>query len=107
MDWSVERVTGVVDDDVDLAPSVNGCLNQLGRRCRVGQVTSEDNRLAAKLRSRLLRDVAVEIVDQNLRAMLDQDLRRCPADASCAAGDNCHLVVKNAHVHFLLKSIGL
>src|SRR3712207_3541219 len=56
VDGRVERVAGVVDDDVDAAPGVDGGLDELVRRALLRQVAAEDGRLALDLAGCLLRD---------------------------------------------------
>jgi hypothetical protein len=69
VDRRVDRVAGVVDDDVDLAEGVDRGLDQPVGRVAGGEVAGEDGGLAGDLFSRLLGDVAVEVVDQNLSAL--------------------------------------
>ena len=76
MDGRVQRVAGVVDDDVDPAPGVDRGLHQLVGHARLGQVPAEDGRLALDLTGGLLRDVRVEVVDEDLRALLGEQLGR-------------------------------
>src|SRR5215217_5562579 len=97
VDRGVDRVAGVVDDDVDLAPRVDRGLDQLVGRPLLGQVAAVDDGLARDLGGRLLGDVAVEVVDHDVRAVLAQQLGRRPADAARRSGDDRHLVVEYAH----------
>jgi len=46
------------------------------------QIAREDQGVAIDLVRSLLGDVAVEIVDQDPRALLGQDLSRCATDAA-------------------------
>ena len=70
VDRRVDRVARVVDDDVDLAPGVDRRLHERVGRARLRQVAGVDDRLARDLRRGLLGDVAVEVVDHDLRAVL-------------------------------------
>jgi hypothetical protein len=63
----------------------------------LGQVAGEHGGLAVDLRCRLLGDVAVEVVDQNLRALRDQQLRRRATDSACRARDDRRLAVEYSH----------
>ena len=78
-------------------------LDQLVGGARLGQVAREDRGLAVDLLGRLLGDVAVEVVDQHLRALADEQLRRRPADAARRAGDDRALAVKQSQVCRLLE----
>ena len=73
---SVDRVAGVVDDDVDLAERVDRLPHELVGRARLGQIAGKHRGLALDLAGGLLGDVAVEVVDQNLSALRDQQLPR-------------------------------
>src|SRR5215216_5444917 len=97
VDRGVDRVAGVVDDDVDLAPRVDRGLHERVRGARLRQVARVDDGLARDLGGRLLGDVAVEVVDHDVRAVLAQQLGRRPADAARRSGDDRHLVVEYAH----------
>ena len=79
---AVARVAGVVDDDVELPELVDGLLDELVGHALLGQVAAEDGGLAGDLGRRLLRDVRVEVVDQDAGSVLREQLGRCPADAS-------------------------
>ena len=106
VDGRVQRVARVVDDDVDLAPGVEGRLDErLGRALR-GQVSGVHRGLARDGVRRLLRGVTVEVVDDDLGAVLGQQLRRCLADAARAAGDDRHLVVEDSHARLLVGLSG-
>ena len=63
-----------------------------------GQVPGEHERFAGDLARRLLGDVAVEVVDQDLRALLGEQLRGRASDSACRAGDDRHLVIEHCHV---------
>ena len=55
----------------------------------------------------LLGDVAVEVVDQDLRALLGQQLGRRAADAAGRAGDDRRLSVQYSHIRsFVVRSGG-
>ena len=109
---SVPRVAGVVHEDVDLAELVDGLLHKFVRNARIGQVAGEDSRLAVDLRRCLLGDVAVDVVDEDSRALAYEELRRRAADAASRAGDDRVLSVEKSHcfqfllVKFLLCGIG-
>ena len=75
-----------------------GGLHELVGRVALGQVAREDGGLAADLRRRLLGDVAVEVVDDDLGAVLDEQLGGRAADAARRAGDDRHLVVEDSHL---------
>ncbi len=98
VDRRVERVAGVVDQDVDLAPLVDHLLDELVGDALLGQVSREHQRLAGDLRRGLLGDVAVDVVDQDLRALLGEQLGGGASDPAGRAGDDRHLVVENCHV---------
>src|SRR5205807_1879053 len=102
VDRRVERIAGVVDDDVDLAEGVDRLGHELVGRARLGQVAGEHRRLTADLGARLLGDVSVEVVDEDLRAVLHEQLRRRPADAARRAGDDRRLAVEYSHSVALL-----
>jgi hypothetical protein len=70
VDRAVPGVARVVDDDVDLPELVDGLLDELIGDVLLGQVAGEDSRLALDLGRCLLGDVAVEVVDQDLGALL-------------------------------------
>ena len=105
VDDPVPGVAGVVDDDVDLAEGLDRLRDQLVRHAGLGQVAGEDRGLAVDLARRLLGDVAVDVVDQDLGALVDEQLRRRPADAARRAGDDRRLAVKQSHVLDSLLSI--
>ncbi len=98
VDRRVERVAGVVDEDVDLAPLVDHLLDELVGHARLGQIAGEHERVAVDLGGRLLGDVAVEVVDQHLGALLGEQLRGRASDAACRAGDDRDLAVENCHI---------
>src|SRR5205823_12291060 len=102
VDRRVERIAGVVDDDVDLAEGVDRLGDELVGRARLGQVAGEHRRLTVDLGARLLGDVSVEVVDEDLRAVLHEQLRRRPADAARRAGDDRRLAVEYSHSVALL-----
>jgi len=106
----VERVAGVVDEDVDLAPLVDHLLDELIGDAGPGQITLEYERLAGDLGGGLLGDVAVEIVDQHLRALLGEEFRGRAADAAGRAGHDRDLAVEDCHVSclsFVCGSVGM
>ncbi len=61
------------------------------------EIAREDSGFAADLAGCLLGDVAVEVVDQNLGALLHEQLRGCAADAACRACDDRGLAVEYSH----------
>ena len=64
----------------------------------LGEVAGEDRGLAVDLRRGLLGHVAVEVVDQDLRALLGQQLGRGAADAAGRARDDRRLSVQYSHL---------
>jgi len=66
VDGRVQRVAGVVDDDVDLAPGVDRRLDELVGRVALREVPAEDRGLARDLAGGLLGGVLVEVVDDDL-----------------------------------------
>jgi len=82
VDRSVPCVARVVDDDVDLSEVVNGLLNELIGDVGLGEVAGEHRRLALDLLSRLLGDVAIEVVDEDLCAVVGKKLGHGAADAA-------------------------
>jgi hypothetical protein len=97
VDRAVPRVARVVDHDVELAELVDRLLDQLVADAFLGQVAAEDRGLALDLAGGLLGDVAVQVVDQDARAVLGQQLGRRPADAARRSGDDRRLAVKYSH----------
>ena len=100
VDRRVDRVAGVVDQDVDLAPLVDDLLDELVADAGRRQVAAEHQRVAGDLRGRLLGDVRVEVVDEHLGALLGEQLRRRAADAAGRSGDDRHLAVEDSHMCF-------
>jgi hypothetical protein len=97
VDRRVDRVAGVVDDDVELAPGVErGAHERLGR-LRLRQVAAEYGRLTGDLGRGLRCQIRVEVVDDHFRAVLAQQLGRRAADAARRSGDDRHLVVEDSH----------
>jgi hypothetical protein len=103
VDRRVDRVSGVVDDDVELAPGVDRGLHERVRRAVLREVAGVHDGLAGDLGRRLLRDVAVEVVDHHARAVLGQQLGRRAADPARRSGDDRHLVVQYAHQILLFE----
>jgi hypothetical protein len=97
VDRRVQRVAGVVDDDVDLPELVDRLLDELVGDVLVREVAGEGDGLALDLAGCLLGDVAVEVVDQDLGALLGEQLGGRPADAASRAGDDRRLAVKYSH----------
>jgi len=102
VDRAVPGVARVVDDDVDLPELVDRPLDELVGDALLGQVAREDRGLTLDLLSGLLRDVAVEVVDQDLRALLAEQFGDRAADAASRAGDDGGLTVEYSHVAFSL-----
>ena len=98
VDRAVPGVAGVVDDDVDLAELVDGLLDELVGDAVLGQVAGEDGGLAGDLGRGLLGDVAVEVVDQDLGALLGEQLCGGAADAAGRAGDDGGLSIEDSHL---------
>src|SRR5439155_24505211 len=67
-----------------------------------GRVAGDDTSPALALRGGLFRDVAVEVVDQDLGALLRKLLSHCAPDAARRAGHDCRLSVEYSH-HLLLS----
>jgi hypothetical protein len=103
VDRRVERVAGVVDDDVDLAPRVDRRLHESVGRALGREVARVDGRLAVDGIRRLLGDVAVEVVEDDLRAVLAEQLGGRPADPPGAPGDDRDLVVQDCHARLLVR----
>ena len=97
VDRPIPGVAGVVDHDVDLPERVDRLLDELVGNATLRQVARERDRLTADLVRRLLGDVAVEVVDQDLRALLGEQLGRGATDAARRAGDDRRLAVKYSH----------
>jgi hypothetical protein len=94
---AVPRVPGVVDDDVELAESLDGrAYDPLGHAL-LRQVASDDCRLAVDRRRRLLGDVGVQVGEQQPRAVCRQQLRGGAPDAARRAGDDRDLAVEHPH----------
>ena len=72
-------------------------LHELVGGAGLGEVAREDGRLAVDLAGGLLGDVAVEVVDQDLRALGDEQLRRRASDAASRARDDRRLAVEYSH----------
>ena len=102
VDDAVPGVAGVVDDRVDRAERLDRGLDELVAGALGGQVAAEDGGLAVDLARGLLGDVAVDVVDQDLGALGDEQLRRRPADAARRARDDRRLAVEKSHVSFNL-----
>ena len=93
VDGGIKRVAGVVDQDVHLAPLVDHLLHQLIGHARLCQIAAEDQRLTLDLPRSLLGHVCVEVIDQDLRALLGQELRGGAPDPTGRAGDDRDLAV--------------
>src|SRR5207248_10820775 len=76
VDRRVHRVAGVVDDDVQLSERLDGRLDELVGHALLRQVAGENRRLTLDLSRGLLGHVAVQVVDEDLRALLREQLRR-------------------------------
>jgi hypothetical protein len=94
----VPGVAGVVDDDVDPSKGLDRGPDQLLGDVGLGQIAGEDRRLAVDLAGRLLGDIAVDVVDQHLRALAHEQLRGRPADPARRAGHDRRLAVKKSHL---------
>jgi hypothetical protein len=94
VDDAVPGVAGVVDHDLDLAEGLVRLRDQLLGNAGLGQIAGEDRRLAVELARRLFGDLAVDVVDQHLRALAEEELRRRPPDSARRAGDDRGLAVK-------------
>ena len=103
MDRRIDRVAGVVDEDVDPAPFADDVGDELVGNAGLGQVAGEDERLAVDLGGGLLRDVGIEVVDQHLRALRREQLRGRPADPAGRAGDDRHLAIEDSHCIFAFR----
>src|SRR6202042_3962561 len=62
------------------------------------EVPREHEGFAGYLARGLRGDVAVEVVDQDLRAVFREQLRSRAPDSACRAGDDRHLVIEDGHV---------
>jgi hypothetical protein len=93
----VQRVAGVVDDDVELAERVDRRRDERLRHARLGQVAAVHRRLARDLVSDLRREVRVQVVDHDLRAVLGQQLSGGAADPARRAGHDRDLPVEDSH----------
>ena len=61
------------------------------------EVAGEHRGLARDLPGRLLGDVAVEVVDDDLRALRDEQLRGGAPDPACRTGHDRRLAVEYSH----------
>ena len=95
---SVPGVARVVDDDVEPAELVDGLLHKRIANAALGEVAAEHGGLARDLGRRLLGHVRVEIVDQDTRSLLGQELRGGAADPACGAGDDRGLSIEDSHL---------
>ena len=105
VDDAVPGVPGVVDDAVDRPEGFDRGRDELVGGAGLGQVAAEDGGLAVDLARRLLGDIAVDVVDQDLGALADEQLRRRPADAAGRARDDRRLAVEKSHSLALLVQV--
>ncbi len=78
---------GVVDEHVERAEPLLDLVEKALERVAPGDVELERDRLAAELRGRLLRELAVEVADRDLRALAHQCPRGRLPDPAGPAGD--------------------
>src|SRR5205807_9616295 len=88
----------------DRSERVDRVLDKLVRHARLREVAGEDGGLAIDLAGRLLGDVAVEVVDEDLRAVCDEQLRRRASDPARGARDDRSFAVEYSHVRWLSLS---
>jgi hypothetical protein len=88
--------SGVVDENVDLAESINGFRGRSLARGQIGDIASEPEMVRTQALRRCFRGPLIDIEDRNARALLGEQSRGREADPTRPGGsrDDCSLTAQ-------------